>query len=176
MLELTVPRELNRYRKKGQPISHFRQRFRAIPNAQHAAKIEQLLNAGSSHRIDVIWTNYSLQLPRKVASLKNGLVLIRNNSNLLLIFIPSIICSNNMSSYLYDPCTFNHTLKEGGIIFWSYLIRIPNFQNFFYQYEKKRLTLYYQICYIHFFYLEHLTQTETSCHLKVLYLVGIVDF
>jgi len=64
MLELVISRELNKYRKLGNPIAHFRQRFRPVSNAAHLSQMEKMLTDCSESRFDRIWTNYYLSLPQ----------------------------------------------------------------------------------------------------------------
>jgi hypothetical protein len=66
MLELIMSRELNKYRNKGQPIAHFRERFRPLLNENEKSllKREELLTACSSSRFDEVRSNYYLQLPQ----------------------------------------------------------------------------------------------------------------
>jgi hypothetical protein len=62
MLELMVYRALNKYRKTAQPIADFRQKVRPID--ENAQVLQKLLTAVSTSRFEIIFSNYSLQLPQ----------------------------------------------------------------------------------------------------------------
>ncbi|MCP4695669.1 MAG: hypothetical protein GY862_02300, partial [Gammaproteobacteria bacterium] len=62
--EMTVYRELNRYRNKAKPITDFRRRLRPVANRLHREQMEPMLAACSVSRFQTVWMNYSLSLPQ----------------------------------------------------------------------------------------------------------------
>ncbi len=64
MMELIVSRSLNKYRKTGQPIAHFQERFRPLLTEVGKETREALLIACSKSGFDEIWSNYYLQVPQ----------------------------------------------------------------------------------------------------------------
>jgi hypothetical protein len=64
MLELTVYRELNQYRKWAKPIPNFRQRLRPMSNANQP---KDLLALVQNSVYETIWMNYYLPVPQTTA-------------------------------------------------------------------------------------------------------------
>ncbi|MCP4346420.1 MAG: hypothetical protein GY795_12940, partial [Desulfobacterales bacterium] len=67
MLEFTVHRELNKYRKEGKTVKNFRQRLRPVSDTAPADETEEILTAVCGSKFDTVWMNYYIQLPEITA-------------------------------------------------------------------------------------------------------------